>query len=214
MLFSWRWPRRDPLPCPPGKLQPARHADRIGDLDVAASALRVDEWEQTFPGTPDQIRHVRSALRALLEGCSAADDVVHILSECSANACQHSSSGEPGGTFIVRLHHHSPGECVWGEVEDEGSPWNGDLAASARDQSGLFIVMELASACGVAEGTGHHHDLTPYGPSPSIHQVGIAAVAATWPTPGVRVVLLPAWRARWANWAELITAAPPGSLLK
>ena len=50
--------------------------------------------------------------------------------------------------------------------------------------------------------------------SSASHQVGMAAVAATWPTSGVRVALLPAWRARSANWAELITAAPPGSLLK
>jgi hypothetical protein len=50
--------------------------------------------------------------------------------------------------------------------------------------------------------------------SSASHQVGMAAVAATWPTSGVWVALLPAWRARSANWAELITAAPPGSLLK
>ena len=50
--------------------------------------------------------------------------------------------------------------------------------------------------------------------SSASHQVGMAAVAATWPTSGVRVALLPAWRAKAANWAELITAAPPGSLLK
>src|SRR5260370_13797256 len=36
----------------------------------------------------------------------------------------------------------------------------------------------------------------------------------TWPTSGLRVALLPACRTRSANWAELITAAPPGSLLK
>lgn len=75
--------------------------------------------------------------------------------EISASAVAHSHSGKPGGMFIVRLHH-SPGECVWGEVEDEGSSWEGDLAASARDQSGLFIVMALASACGRAEGPGRH----------------------------------------------------------
>jgi len=42
----------------------------------------------------------------------------------------------------------------------------------------------------------------------------MAAVAATWPTPGVRVAVYPACRASLANRAELITAAPPGSLLK
>jgi len=63
----------------------------------------------------------------------------------------HSRSGRPGGEFSVRLQH-APGDCVWGEVEDAGSEeWDGDLAASAREQSGLFIVMALAWACGVAD---------------------------------------------------------------
>ena len=62
----------------------------------------------------------------------------------------HSRSGLDGGEFVVRLQH-VPCGCVWGEVEDAGSEeWGGDLAASARERSGLFIVMALASACGVA----------------------------------------------------------------
>jgi anti-sigma regulatory factor (Ser/Thr protein kinase) len=93
---------------------------------------------------------VRAAVRSLLEGCDAQETVVHLLSELSANAVVHSRSGQADGEFIVRLQH-APGDCVWGEVEDAGSEeWGGDLAASARDRSGLFIVMALASACGVA----------------------------------------------------------------
>jgi len=66
----------------------------------------------------------------------------------------HSRSGRPGGEFIVRLQY-APGYCVWGEVEDAGSEeWDGDLAASAREQSGLFIVMALACAYGVADRPG------------------------------------------------------------
>ena len=76
---------------------------------------------------------------------------MHLLSELSANAVLHSRSGRPGGEFIVRLQH-APGDCVWGEVEDAGSgKWDGDLAASARERSGLFIVTALAWACGVAD---------------------------------------------------------------
>ena len=75
---------------------------------------------------------------------------MHLLSELSANAVVHSHSGRPGGEFTVRLQH-MPGNYVWGEVEDAGSEeWGGDLAASARERSGLFIVMALASDCGVA----------------------------------------------------------------
>jgi anti-sigma regulatory factor (Ser/Thr protein kinase) len=95
---------------------------------------------------------VRAAVRSLLEGCDAQETVVHLLSELSANAVVHSRSGLGGGEFIVRLQH-TPCDCdsVWGEVEDAGSEeWGGDLAASARERSGLFIVMALASACGVA----------------------------------------------------------------
>jgi hypothetical protein len=105
-------------------------------------------WERAFPGSVNQVRHVRSAVRIVLDGCPAADDVVHILSEISANACQHSRSGKSGSEFIVRLQH-SPGACVLGEVEDQGGSWDGDLKASARDRSGLSIVLALASACGV-----------------------------------------------------------------
>ena len=79
---------------------------------------------------------------------------MHLLSELSANAVVHSSSGLAGGEFIVRLQH-APCGCLWGEVEDAGSEeWGGDLAASARERSGLFIVMALASACGVAARPG------------------------------------------------------------
>ena len=79
---------------------------------------------------------------------------MHLLSELSANAVVHSRSGLARGEFIVRLQH-APSDCVWGEVEDAGSEeWAGDLAASARERSGLFIVMALASACGAAARPG------------------------------------------------------------
>ncbi len=43
-----------------------------------------------------------------------------------------------------------------GEIEDGGSIWDGDLEGSARDASGLFVVLNLASACGVAvDGCNH-----------------------------------------------------------
>ena len=79
---------------------------------------------------------------------------MHLLSELSANAVMHTRSGQASEEFIVRLQH-GPCNCVCGEVEDVGSEeWGGDLAASARERSGLFIVMALASACGVAARPG------------------------------------------------------------
>ncbi|MGD0245224.1 MAG: hypothetical protein ABSB59_33550 [Streptosporangiaceae bacterium] len=129
----------------------ARLATPTGSATLATRPARSEWlWEQAFPGTADQVRHVRAAARSLLDGCGAQETVVHLLSELSANAVLHSRSGWPGGEFIVRLRH-VPGDCVWGEVEDAGSgEWGGDLAASAREQSGLFIVTALAWACGAA----------------------------------------------------------------
>jgi Histidine kinase-like ATPase domain len=108
-------------------------------------------WERAFTGTTEQIRHVRAALRPLLADCPVADDIILLVSELSANAVAHSKSREPGGQFTVRLQHVRD-EYVCGEVEDEGSDWDGNLPDSARKASGLFIVLNLASACGVTHG--------------------------------------------------------------
>ena len=62
-------------------------------------------WEQSYPGTPSQLRHARAALRRFLAGCPVTDDAVHLISELSANAITHSDSGKPGGTFTVRARH-------------------------------------------------------------------------------------------------------------
>lgn len=106
-------------------------------------------WEQTYPGTEDQPGHVRAALRPLLRDCPMANDVLLIMSELAANAVRHSKSREHGGTFTARLVN-LPGEYVLGEIEDGGSNWAGDLPGSARDASGLFLVLNIAAACGVS----------------------------------------------------------------
>src|ERR1700730_12323923 len=111
-------------------------------------AILQRSWEQSYPGTADQLRHVRSALRRFLTGCPIADDAVHLLSELCANAVVHSDSGKRGGTFTVRAQHvvHA---YVRGEVEDGGSDWHGELPASATHLHGLYLLLMLASACGV-----------------------------------------------------------------
>ena len=77
-----------------------------------------------------------------------ADDAVHLLSELSANAVIHSDSGKRGGTFTVRAQH-VVNAYVRGEVEDGGSDWHGELPASATHPHGLYLLLMLASACGV-----------------------------------------------------------------
>jgi hypothetical protein len=69
-------------------------------------------WERAFPGSVNQVRQVRSAVRIVLDGCPAADDVVQILSEIAANACQHSRSGKPGGKFTSGSSIH-PVRVSW-----------------------------------------------------------------------------------------------------
>ena len=105
-------------------------------------------WEQSYPGTAGQLRHVRSALRDFLGGCPVADDAVCLLSELCANAVVHSDSGKTGGTFTVRAQHVVNG-YVRGEVEDQGSDWHGELSAAATRPHGLYLLLNLASACGV-----------------------------------------------------------------
>jgi serine/threonine-protein kinase RsbW len=108
-------------------------------------------WEQSFPGNADQLTRLRAALDPLLTGTPLADDVILLMSELGGNAVRHSGSGRNGGTFTARLVD-LPGRYVLGVVEDGGSDWDGNLPGSARDASGLYIVMNLSADCGVYGG--------------------------------------------------------------
>jgi hypothetical protein len=87
----------------------------------------------------------------VLAGCPIADDVILLMSELGANAVRHSGSGHDGGIFTARLLD-LPGEYVLGVVEDGGSKWDGNLHGSARDASGLYLVLALSADCGVYGG--------------------------------------------------------------
>jgi hypothetical protein len=52
-------------------------------------------WQQEFPGTPDQLGHLRAGLRTFLEDCPATDDVALLVTELAANAIAFSASGRP-----------------------------------------------------------------------------------------------------------------------
>ena len=71
-----------------------------------------------------------------------------LLSELCANAIIHSDSGKAGGTITARAQH-AVNRYVRGEVEDQGSDWHGELSASATHPHGLYLLLNLASACGV-----------------------------------------------------------------
>jgi anti-sigma regulatory factor (Ser/Thr protein kinase) len=121
--------------------------------DRAGSSLRVMTSEsprkcsRTYAATADQVRHARAFLRRALDGCPATDDAVLLISELCANAVQHSSSSDPGGTFTVHVEVHE-GEHVCVEVRDRGGLW---VAKGPRDDGrghGLNILREIASDWG------------------------------------------------------------------
>ncbi|HEV2256054.1 MAG TPA: ATP-binding protein [Streptosporangiaceae bacterium] len=105
-------------------------------------------WEATYPGTADQVRRIRAALRSFLDDCPVADDVILLADELAANAINHSNSGRPGGIFTARAEHIH-GDHVWAEIEDQGSAtWDGNLSRSARHPHGLSLLLALALRCG------------------------------------------------------------------
>lgn len=122
------------------------------DRAVLAPPDLARTWEQVFPGTPDQLRPARAALRAFLDDCLATDDVALLVTELAANAIAYSASGRPGGTFTIRVGHVH-GSHVRAEVQDAGSDWDGDIHRSASQPHGLYLLLALAAACG-SDGTG------------------------------------------------------------
>lgn len=105
---------------------------------------------KSFPGHRDQVRHARAFMAFFLDGCPFADDVVLLISELAANACAHSASGRPGGTFTVRAEM-CPAGSLYAEVEDQGSVWDGNVSA-AEPPHGLFLLRELSADCGARQG--------------------------------------------------------------
>jgi len=102
--------------------------------------------EVTYPGGTEHIRAVRADLRAVLDDCPRADDVILCASELAANAAQHSRSRLPGGTFTVRATV-SPGHYARVEVQDNDGPWNQAMTGPAR-YHGLDIIGAVADAWG------------------------------------------------------------------
>jgi hypothetical protein len=105
---------------------------------------------QCFAGRRDQVGKARAFLACFLDGFPSCDDAVLLISELAANACAHTASGRPGGTFTVRAEV-CPGAYIHGEVEDQGSTWDGDLTA-AEPPHGLYLLRELSDDCGTRPG--------------------------------------------------------------
>jgi serine/threonine-protein kinase RsbW len=113
----------------------------------APRTIGLRNTEATYPGATEHIRAVRAHLRAVLDGCPRADDVILCASELAANAAQHSRSRLPGGTFTVRATVN-PDHDVQIEVQDNGGPWNQGMIDPTRHH-GLDIVRAVADEWGI-----------------------------------------------------------------
>lgn len=109
-------------------------------------ALRLS---RAYPATARQISTVRADLRALLDCCPIADDVLLCASELAANAALHSESGKPGGTFTVRAEV-SKGQYVRIEVDDDGGTWITPAIDPDRPH-GLDIIGTLTTKWAITE---------------------------------------------------------------
>ena len=168
---------------------------------AAVPAGPARSWEAAYPGRADQLRHVRAALRPQLRGCPVADEVLLLASELAANAIAHSGSGQPGGTFTIRLHHHR--DHIRAEVQDAGSTWDGDLTGSARHPHGLYLLLTLSTQCGIDPGP---HSQTAwfridYPPPPAVSRPAPQRPAST-PTAATRRT------GRWTRHARLAPFPP------
>lgn len=74
--------------------------------------------KRTFPGSPDQVAHVREFVRLVLGPLPVVDEAVLLASELATNAVVHTASGQ-GGTFDVAVSRYPSGVHV--EVHDAGS---------------------------------------------------------------------------------------------
>lgn len=118
----------------------------------ASRTIGLRTTEVTYPGGIEHIRAVRAGLRAVLEDCPRADDVILCASELAANAAQHSRSRLPGGAFTVRATVN-PDRHARIEVQDNGGPWNQGMIDPTRHH-GLDIVRAVADEWGI-EGGDH-----------------------------------------------------------
>jgi anti-sigma regulatory factor (Ser/Thr protein kinase) len=106
----------------------------------------VTRHSKTFPARTDQVGQARRFLAGLLGDRDGATGAITCMSELAANACLHSVSSRPGGTFTVHVLISEDDLRI--EVSDEGGPWK---PGDGEDEwpHGLAIVAALATESGV-----------------------------------------------------------------
>jgi anti-sigma regulatory factor (Ser/Thr protein kinase) len=103
----------------------------------------ISEYQRTYPGRADQVRHVRRDVAKYLSECPVTDDAVLIASEFATNSIVHSRSR--GGHFAIRVQLH--GDCLRVECQDAGGVWRGRHQDDDRPH-GLTVVEALTGGSG------------------------------------------------------------------
>lgn len=122
-------------------------------ISTAREPLWVRPTRREFPGRPDQVPQVREfvARRIRLHGCpeEAVREIVLCADELAVNAIKYTTSGQPGGRFVVtvRLADHT----VRVEVTDAG-PTESPLLVEDDEfldgGRGLVLIAALAQWSG------------------------------------------------------------------
>jgi anti-sigma regulatory factor (Ser/Thr protein kinase) len=105
---------------------------------VEQSAELMMEYERTYSGWADQVRHVRRDVAEHLDKCPAADDAVLVTSEIATNSILH--SGSRGRHFRIRVQRYR--DCLRVECQDAGGVWRGGRRDDDRPH-GLAVVEAL-----------------------------------------------------------------------
>ena len=121
---------------------------RTSRKEAAPASDSVGESSRVFAAVTGQVGEARRFAESALGASPLTSDAVLCISELAANACLHSASRLPGGTFTVRVLTR---ESVRIEVTDDGGYWARRTHGDARPH-GLKIVAAVASESGISGG--------------------------------------------------------------
>lgn len=115
-------------------------------------------WGLTCPGFPEEVSRARRWTRDILHGSPLAEDAELIVSELSANAILHTSSGLTSGSFHLALAVSA--QVIALSVTDAGgtstAPKIGHQDQEAEHGRGLGMVSAIAHRVVVHDSDGGH----------------------------------------------------------
>lgn len=139
---------------------PAGWEDDVVVLVVKMVAGHEEAFSQTHPALPDELSHIRTAVRAWMERHelpeTTRDDVLVALGEATSNAVRHAYSNTTPGQVKVRLK--ASDGWVEAEVSDDGR-WQYRPDSVASPGMGMKIMRSVSDELDI--------DKTPFGTSVS-----------------------------------------------